>query len=116
MSEEVRSALREHQGSTMGIGEAPVFPAPRNWSKSLSRDLPTKWWKPSYAKLGETRRRAKKEPCSKADIPRIAEHFEREWKTHIAALTCEGKRRADDIGTLEVGRYSYKSRRRFSPS
>ena len=45
MSEEVRSALKELQGSTLGIGEAPVFPAPENSSKSLSRDLPTKWWK-----------------------------------------------------------------------
>ena len=52
MSEEARSALKELQGSTLGIGEAPVFPAPKNWSKSLSRDLPTKWWKQAEALAG----------------------------------------------------------------
>ena len=44
MTEEAGKALRELMGLNPGIGEAPVFPEPKDPSKPLSRHLPKAWW------------------------------------------------------------------------
>lgn len=45
MTADARSALELARRDNPGIGDAPVFPAPKDPSKPISRHLTRDWWK-----------------------------------------------------------------------
>jgi len=52
ITNEARLALEEARAQNLGIGAAPVFPAPRDKSRCISRNLVRNWWTKAEALAG----------------------------------------------------------------